>query len=316
MNKLLLVFLQLVFVLNFGTAQTNDEAALRKRIIKGIADYRSELVNNTYANLEAYIKATLEKSGNDYDETLKIVKNLSLKELRKKYSNKNIYENFRKYKLGKKSIFSTFSPLEMKIVEENLDLFGLVFQQILKPDFPYGINPKTDFLAEVLFIGINDGDKIADLGAGSGEIAFLWSIIFKDLELYMTEIGEIQLEVMNFKSKKIKSIDTSNTIQILKGTKKRTGLEGKNLDKIIARLSFHHFKKKKAMLASIKKSLKADGELILIESEPSFLHERKMGCKKAMFQHEIESILKKNGFTLIDSERVDQGILLKYKIAN
>ncbi len=316
MNRLLLVFLHLVFVLNFGSAQGSDEDVLRKRIIKGIADYRTELVNNTYANLEEYIKVSLEKSGNDYNEMLKIVKNLSLKELRKKYPNKSLYEDFRKYQLGKKSIFRSFSPIEMKIVEENLDLFGLVFQQILKPDFPYGINPKTAFMDEVVFIGIKDGDRIADLGAGSGEISFLWSIIFKDLELYMTEIGEVQLEVMNFKSKKIESIDTSNAIQILRGTKKKTGLEGENLDKIVVRQTFHHFKKKKAMLASIKSSLKPDGELILIEAEPYLWHGRQMGCKKAMFQPEIESILKKNGFILIDSERDKQAIYLKYKIAN
>lgn len=316
MNKLLSVFLLIVIGLNFGAAQPNDEDALRKRIIKGIADYRTELVNNTYDNLDEYIKVSLEKSGNDYDETLKIVKNLSLKELKKKYPNKSLYEDFRKYQLGQKSIFRSFSPIEMKIVGENLDLFGLVFQQILKPNFPYGINPKTAFMDEVVFIDIKDGDRIADLGAGSGEISFLWSIIFKELELYMTEIGEVQLEVMNFKSKKIECIDTSNAIHILKGTKKETGLEGKNLDKIVVRLSFHHFKKKKAMLASIKRSLKHDGELILIESEPYFKFDHKMGCEKAMFQPEIESILKKNGFTLIDSERDEQAIYLKYKIAN
>ena len=60
-----------------------------------------------------------------------------------------------------------------------------------------------------------------------------------------------------------------------------------------------------------------DGELILIESELLVMMEvRNIGCKKAMFEAEIESILVKNGFTLIESQRDKSAIYLKYKIAN
>ena len=314
MNKTFLLLIALVSITNWSAAQTNDEKALRKKIIKGIADYRTELINNTYANIEEYARISFAATGNDIEKTVNKIKNLSFKKLHDDNPYRNVYTEIRKYESGKKSIFSSYSAIEMKIVKENIDLFGLVYQGVLKHDFPYGINSETSFIDEVVFIGIQDGDRIADIGAGSGEVGLLWAIIFKNLEVYMTDIGNIQVDLMRFKSKNIESIDTSNVVKILKGKKKSTMLEGKNLDKIVLKQAFHHFKKKDAMLASIKKSMTRDGELILIETEPTFYKNVRVGCRERLPQSEIESILKKNGFTLIDSERDEHDFYLKFKI--
>jgi SAM-dependent methyltransferase len=106
--------------------------------------------------------------------------------------------------------------------------------------------------------------------------------------------------------------DSSNVIIVVHGTYYSTGLNELNLDKIIIRNSFHHFKKPRNMLSSIKLALKPKGELYLYELVPPE-NKEDWRCKKVMKTKKIKKICKKNGFLIVEEKMVGTDkILLKF----
>lgn len=105
-------------------------------------------------------------------------------------------------------------------------------------------------------------------------------------------------------------------VHLVKGQKKSTGLEGQQLDKIIIRDSFHHFKKKSKMLASIKKSLKDTGELFVVESV-IIQNNGGKNCPMAMHASDIIKTIESGGFKLEQNVGLYLGrVLLKFVRSN
>lgn len=133
-------------------------------------------------------------------------------------------------------------------------------------------------------------------------------------KIYYTEIeDDLILYFYNFFNKG-HILKNDSEIILIKGKKKETKLP-EPVDKIILRNTFHHFKDKKAMLKSIKGSLKKDGKLFINEYIDDQSGTEKP-CKHILTEIEIKKRLQKAGFELTKEMWMDKMLLMEYQIGD
>ncbi len=110
-------------------------------------------------------------------------------------------------------------------------------------------------------------ERIAEVGAGDASFARELLKSNKEVSLFLNDINTRALKNIQW-SLVHDSIflNSTNRVSVVKGSLTSTGLEGEKLNKIIIRDAFHHFDRKTAMLASIRKSLDKNGKLYLFEA--------------------------------------------------
>ncbi len=215
---------------------------------------------------------------------------------------------------GDLQMAAAFDDFSLAVLEANGPILGLRYEKILNKDWPYEVDEQADFFQECQFYGLRDGQKIGEIGAGDGSVSFLIGSSFRQTQLFVNEIDQKWLRLILLKARAMPVIErTGSRFQIVEGSKKSCGLEGKNLDRIVIRDSFHHFKKKKAMLRSIQKSLAPDGLVLVLE--PTRDETQPLFCKKTMWRFEIEKAWREADFELLDTQRVANGkyFLFKFK---
>ena len=110
-------------------------------------------------------------------------------------------------------------------------------------------------------MNIQPGDTLADIGAGSGYHVFKISPILKNGLIYAVDIQAEMLE-------KIQSrIDTqnSNNTAIVLGTERSVNLPENSVDKVLMVDVYHEFNYPYEMMQSIKKALRSNGKIYLVE---------------------------------------------------
>jgi ubiquinone/menaquinone biosynthesis C-methylase UbiE len=110
-------------------------------------------------------------------------------------------------------------------------------------------------------MNIKPGDTIADIGAGSGYHVFKMAPMAKDVFVYAVDIQDEMLAVMDYR---IENLEIDN-VAVTKGSEERVNLPENSVDKILMVDVYHEFSYPIEMMASIKKALRADGKIYLIE---------------------------------------------------
>jgi len=108
---------------------------------------------------------------------------------------------------------------------------------------------------------IQIGDTIADIGAGSGYHVFLMADLAKKGLVYAVDIqDEMLAEIQRKKEKR----GTTN-VRPLKGSEKSVPLPENSVDKLLLVDVYHEFSYPIEMMQSLKKALRPNGKLFLIE---------------------------------------------------
>lgn len=205
---------------------------------------------------------------------------------------------------------------DVRIISENAELIELINAGVLEIGFPFRLKIDTSLLHEYRFIGIKHGDRVAEIGAGSGVMSKMIAAIYRDLELYINELSEEFVKYLFESYQTFESRDPSNHVEIVQGSKKSTELEREDLNVIYMKSTYHHFRKKKKMLKSISKSLSDDGYMVIIEPNLSTYSEDELkhACNKIVPTEEIIEEAESSGFKLID--RMESGYLsfLKFQV--
>lgn len=165
---------------------------------------------------------------------------------------------------------------------------------------PTGIvlNDTSYLFQQLAFFNIQNHEKVGEIGAGSGSLAFFIGTLYDSVEIQMNEISPGMVERFGVDIAYKLTPPQQMRFRAVQGTAQSTGLEGENLDVIIAVDAFHHFKEKFGMLQSIKWSLAKGGRFYLVEQDKDYqsLHEY---CPEAMEKWELEKLLQENGFVKV-----------------
>jgi ubiquinone/menaquinone biosynthesis C-methylase UbiE len=111
-------------------------------------------------------------------------------------------------------------------------------------------------------LGLKPGMTVCDLGAGTGYYAVRMArLVGGTGKVYAVDIQPKMLELLG---KRLASAGINNIEPVL-GAEAETNLPADSQDLIILVDVYHEFSKPQEMLRSIRKSLKADGRLVLLE---------------------------------------------------
>lgn len=143
---------------------------------------------------------------------------------------------------------------------------------------------------------ITESSVVADIGAGSGYYTFKIAPKVPKGKVYAVDIQEA---AVNYLKSKSKELGFTNVIPVL-GSEKSPNLPENTIDLAIMVDVYHELEYPVEMLASIRKSLKSGGKLLLIEyrgedPEVAIKPLHKMTVKQA------EKELSANGFKLVDN---------------
>ncbi len=108
---------------------------------------------------------------------------------------------------------------------------------------------------------ISLGDTIADIGAGSGYHVFKMAPIAKEGAIYAVDIQEEMLSALIIHP----SYNTNKNIESILGGEKTVNLPENSVDKVLMVDVYHEFNYPYEMVMSIKKALRKDGKIYLIE---------------------------------------------------
>ena len=110
-------------------------------------------------------------------------------------------------------------------------------------------------------IEVPDDGVIADIGAGTGYYTFKLAPKVPKGKVYAVEIQDEMIAILNERKKKL----NFTNVEVLEGTTTSSNLPANSVDLAIMVDVYHELEYPVEMLESIKKSLKKDGQLLLIE---------------------------------------------------
>jgi ubiquinone/menaquinone biosynthesis C-methylase UbiE len=110
-----------------------------------------------------------------------------------------------------------------------------------------------------------EGQTIADVGAGEGEIGFAAAaVVGESGKVYLTELDAKKRKALE---KEVLKRRLKNTV-VVQGVEKETNLPDGCCDEIVLRRVYHHFTAPMEMDASLLRALKPGGELAVIDFPP------------------------------------------------
>jgi SAM-dependent methyltransferase len=157
--------------------------------------------------------------------------------------------------------------------------------------------------AIVAALGLAPGDRIADIGAGTGFFSFLFSPKVGDEgRVYAVEIAPRFLELLRARARELELAN----LRVVEGTDRSVELPTESIDVAFICDVYHHFEYPFDSLASLHRAIRPGGSLVLIDFEripgqsSEWLLEH-VRAGREVFTAEIESA----GFRLSDEIFLD-----------
>jgi ubiquinone/menaquinone biosynthesis C-methylase UbiE len=111
-------------------------------------------------------------------------------------------------------------------------------------------------------VDLKPGMRIADVGAGTGLFSKLFSPAVGDKgKVYAEDISDVFVHNIE----RIAKQEGLHNLHGVIGTDKDTRLPSDSMDRVFVCDTYHHFEYPQTMLASIRKAMKADGRLIIVD---------------------------------------------------
>jgi ubiquinone/menaquinone biosynthesis C-methylase UbiE len=123
-----------------------------------------------------------------------------------------------------------------------------------------GAYQKPDEVVKAL--GLKGGETVADVGAGSGYLEqFLAEAVGSSGHVYAEDVQPEFLELVKEKSAK----SGWKNDDIVLGSDTDAKLPEGSCDVVVVLDAYHHFEKPRAMIESLRRALKPDGRLVIVE---------------------------------------------------
>lgn len=140
---------------------------------------------------------------------------------------------------------------------------------------------------------LTPSSKVADIGAGSGYYTFKVASKVPSGKVYAVEIQDEMIKLLNDRKKELKN----SNVTIVKGSIESTNLPDNSVDLAFMVDVYHELLFPHEMLQNIRKALKKDGKLLLLEykaEDPSVAIKELHKMSVAQVQKEMNA----NGFVL------------------
>lgn len=308
------ILIAIFFILSGASSKCISQGSVQANVIRALSELRTNIIVDKLDETQ------------ELANTLKLFESWRINEIELEdilfhtqyaksiygLSDEELLKNLRK-KYKKEDWVEKVTTDHIANITKNPDICDFINLGVISIDYPFQINAGRAF-KELDFYDIQPYESIADIGAGKGTFTLLLYMASQSNKIYYTEIVD-DLIVYFYESIKKGYISKNDSeINIVKGEKKSTNLREK-VDKIIIRSTFHHFKDKKAMLQSIKESLKPNGRLFLKEAiADKFRNKKDRPCNDIMKEKKIKSYLKKAGFQLVKEQWEGNELLMEYVV--
>jgi predicted methyltransferase len=141
-------------------------------------------------------------------------------------------------------------------------------------------------LVEIL--DVDPGESFADVGAGDGRYSVaLARTVGESGRIYATEVDPDDLTRIEERV----SREKLGNVEVVRGTQEATGLSEACCDGVLLRRVYHHFQNPAAMQASMRRSLKDGGLLLVIDFGPKRSWDRPEGVPASRDGHGIDKDL-------------------------
>ncbi|HLE71284.1 MAG TPA: methyltransferase domain-containing protein [Vicinamibacteria bacterium] len=138
-------------------------------------------------------------------------------------------------------------------------------------------------LVEIL--DVDPGERFADVGAGDGRYSVaLARAVGESGRIYATEVDPDDLT----KIEERVSREKLSNVEVVRGTQEATGLSEACCDGILLRRVYHHFQNPGAMQASMRRSLKDSGLLLIVDFGTRRSWDRPEGVPESREGHGID----------------------------
>ena len=176
--------------------------------------------------------------------------------------------------------------------------------------FTTNINEIEDILEKrgLDTIAFQQGEIIADIGAGNGYIEALLSIFHDSLTFYIQDIDSSVCNERAFKEviafyQVVRGREFQNEFKIVIGTDTETNLPDDTFDRIFMLWTYHYLKEPAIFIKDVRENLKAEGLFYVInpqveEDEYSKSLRAKYGWNVSPLERQISDIID-NGFELL-----------------
>jgi SAM-dependent methyltransferase len=169
-------------------------------------------------------------------------------------------------------------------------------------------------------LDVDPGEEVADIGAGDGE----WSVelaraVGGSGRVYATEVDDEKIGKMRERVGREKLLN----VEVVRGSQETTGLPDRCCDGILIRRVYHHFQNPRAMQESLRRALRDEGLLLIVDFGVKRNWSRPEGLPASRDGHGIERDLlinemKSAGFELVDEldwEDGDYALLFRASLA-
>lgn len=300
----------LLFGLQVALYAQSDSITISEAWLSKLTMYRDQVLSQDSAAVEE-LRLLLGKwngIGASEQEQFDFAFNVFIARTIQGWSYKLIKKKAEEYTPG--VITDMFTEVELQVIERNADVFDLLFLGVLKWEYPFALKLDAEILRELSVYELTAGERIGEIGAGTGMLSMTLRLLEPGAAFYVNELDRDFIDYMQAKLQRNEEEALTDGLELIKGSRRSTEMEGFDLDKIIVRNTLHHFKQPEEMLASIKQSLSAEGVLFVWESIRELDHDGD-GCTLAMSRSEVTEVLFRAGFTLEVAWEFEEGILLK-----
>jgi SAM-dependent methyltransferase len=158
---------------------------------------------------------------------------------------------------------------------------------------------------ELKALGLKAGQVVADVGGSNGYRMAMFAVCQDSLTFYIEDIDTACLNARELEAVKqyystVNGGPLRSEFHLVVGTETETMLPDGTFDKVLLTASYHHFSDPAAMLLDIRRKLKRDGRIYLVENvvRQTGQHRRRLCDDPLKSESDLREELERQGFTV------------------
>lgn len=160
-----------------------------------------------------------------------------------------------------------------------------------------------EFKEETYNYELNSNDTLLDVGCGNGFVDGCISSAYPNMYFVLEDVHKLNCFILYSNFQRTNPDKTTreikNQIKTVRGKEDTIPLADHSFSKILCRLSLHEFQNKPKMVEELKRLLKDDGSLIIVEELSTFKGQREQACNKLLLSgNEITELFASSGLSL------------------